>query len=1356
MTWPVQGRSAEGPLGPGQAQVARQLADTDRGPVAPDRVIVALRAATVTGAPVGPKQAATRAPRTSDPALNRTLAGVHAVSLTPLFGAMPAGQVGALAQAARDRLGAGAVDLSRVEVVQVHGQDPVVAAARLRAEPGVAFAEPDLYVDAMNAPSVPMPSLPTLRRPAAAGSGDKGVVPTNYGLQSSLQSFLNANGVNAVGAYTRMQSSFGQLPGQGETITNVSVGDLIDRSMAAFGDDEYARQVGPTTVVDGGQRYLDLPSMPLIPTYTATPEGTLDPLGTTEHQDPYLAEVMLDFAVMAPLPHDQQRPDETGSDATDLLGIAPGAAYRLVVPSQPTSSQVAGAILAAATQNPRPDVINASLGFASDAVGFPGRYLEDDPIQQTLIAAVVQHYGVVMTIASNDGTRLVTPAAVGPDGGSTPTDKARPGEAPTSIADDYYSTTPSRVLDSGAITVGGTTADDTIAVPPQAGGPLSTTGTFAETRISGSTTFSSGFGTRVNVSAPSDAIASFVHPFVGPHGLAQAVTPVLEGGTSASAPMTAAAAAVVLQAARLHGRHLDPQQVRDLLERTARAVSTPPQIDRPLEIGPQIDVSNAVDAVLSDGTPRLGTPTIERVSIAHRQGLGNLGGSFVEATDPSAISLTGDNGQDLFGPITFGVDLSRPLPAKGTTYRLKVGSTEFDAATPSVRITPSQLLTAAGQPIVSTTDRAISASVQVLRGHDVVATTDLRVNVGPTDGSHGDAVAPVVAPVVRPGRSVAVHYDLTGVRHTDHPELVVSTAGHWSPAAAPSFHAGYKADLTATSGTVELPASAFGDGEGIYGVGILQDSSNPLSPVYGEFAPVRLDAASMSSRPDAPLLATGSATPTGHRADLSRSAPSFTVGYDVRHIPGAAKAVLEISAPAPTLYYTLSTVNNPNGTVRDDNGIDTGSTIYKQLPSAHGSTTLDAVQLGLPTSLDYSVRVVPADHLGHPVGQASATSFLSLNDGLLPGQSTIEDFSVAGPDAAVVSTHTWAPGSVPKLSDSALLRYNPATGEYGTVLASDPQGDTVYATYGSDASGTVAVVGRRGLDGGSAMTTDQSVQTYDLNTNEKTSDVSVEGLQLDLQSGRVDPVRNRADLLTMEDATGAASVRPFDLTTKTLGSPVAVDPPGTSPSMIYYGMDVDRESGDVSLVAGSNATACRAFAPGKFVSVEVDRRSLGPVGSTGRCVNGVASAQDGATSYVSGSPTVSIPGISPDAELRPIANDSTQLGQPIDVTATPTMFYPVVDPIHHVAVVGSLIGDDVCNSFRGCPYNNDPMSSIAVVDLTTGRVIKKMSSFNFWSVVTPALGYDGYPTRRGIQLDPATRTGWTFGPDGRQLQQFSY
>ena len=556
LTWPSQGSSANGPLGPTHSQIAAQVANADRGAVAPDRVVVALRDASLLGSPMGPRQNATRSPRTSDAVVNHALAAIHAVSIAPLFGAMPSAQVDTLSHAARTRLGASALDLSRVEVVQVHGQDPIAAAAKLRATPGVAFAEPDFYVSPMDDAPTPMPNLPTLSHQTAAPN-DKPELPSNYGLTSSLQSFLNANGVNAVGAYARVTSSLGQLPGQGEVITNVSVGDLIDLPMANSGDN-YARTVGPTTVVDDGQRYLDLPSMPLIPTYTAGPDGTLDPLGTTEYEDPTLAEVMLDFGVMAPLPHDQQRPDEPGDGATDLLGIAPGAKYRLVVPSQPTGSQIAGAILAAATQSPRPNVINASLGWGSDAVGFAGRYLEDDPVQQAVIAAVVQHYGIVMTVAANDGTRLVTPAAVGPDGGSTPTDVARHGEVPTSIADDYDSTTPSKVADSGAIAVGGATTDDTMAVAPQAGGALSRTGTFAETRISGATTFSSGFGTRVDVSAPSDAIPSFIHPNVGPHGRAQTVNPVLIGGTSASAPMTAAAAAVVLQAARFTGKHLDP------------------------------------------------------------------------------------------------------------------------------------------------------------------------------------------------------------------------------------------------------------------------------------------------------------------------------------------------------------------------------------------------------------------------------------------------------------------------------------------------------------------------------------------------------------------------------------------------------------------------------------------------------------------------------------------------------------------------------------------------------------------------------------------------------------------------------
>src|SRR5258705_2068 len=83
-------------------------------------------------------------------------------------------------------------------------------------------------------------------------------------------------------------------PGPSQISTNVSVGDLTAQSMADTGD-AYVQAYGPTTIVQNGQRYLDLPSMPLIPTYTASPDGRLDPLGSTENQDPTLGEVLLDF-----------------------------------------------------------------------------------------------------------------------------------------------------------------------------------------------------------------------------------------------------------------------------------------------------------------------------------------------------------------------------------------------------------------------------------------------------------------------------------------------------------------------------------------------------------------------------------------------------------------------------------------------------------------------------------------------------------------------------------------------------------------------------------------------------------------------------------------------------------------------------------------------------------------------------------------------------------------------------------------------------------------------------------------------------------------------------------------------------
>ena len=150
-----------------------------------------------------------------------------------------------------------------------------------------------------------------------------------------------------------------------------------------------------------------------------------------------------------------------------------------------------------------------------------------------------------MVVSSNDGTRLDLPVSVGPDGGSTPTDVTSDSRAQTDIDDVAPTTTPSVVRDTGVIAAGGTTIDDTL------GSDDVRTAAYPTTRYNGSAGYSSGFGTRIDLAAPGDNLPSLIHTPEGP-GV------VLNGGTSASAPMIAAAAANVLAAAEATGQELSP------------------------------------------------------------------------------------------------------------------------------------------------------------------------------------------------------------------------------------------------------------------------------------------------------------------------------------------------------------------------------------------------------------------------------------------------------------------------------------------------------------------------------------------------------------------------------------------------------------------------------------------------------------------------------------------------------------------------------------------------------------------------------------------------------------------------------
>jgi hypothetical protein len=196
-------------------------------------------------------------------------------------------------------LGAPLLDFSNAYRLHLNGASVRQAVTALLQSPAVVYASPDFRVVSTQAASIPIPA--GTAEPLTAGGGTQppstAGVPSNFALASSAQSLLNAPGVDAAAAFDEIDRQFHQLPGQGEIITNVSLGDLDDASVVNnFNDpcDFYATVFGPTTVVIGGQRYLNWPSMPLIPAYTSNQSGQLSGSGEVCGIDPFLGEVGLD------------------------------------------------------------------------------------------------------------------------------------------------------------------------------------------------------------------------------------------------------------------------------------------------------------------------------------------------------------------------------------------------------------------------------------------------------------------------------------------------------------------------------------------------------------------------------------------------------------------------------------------------------------------------------------------------------------------------------------------------------------------------------------------------------------------------------------------------------------------------------------------------------------------------------------------------------------------------------------------------------------------------------------------------------------------------------------------------------
>jgi hypothetical protein len=1309
--------------------------------VAPDRVVPRSTLDRLRAATPRPGASAVGAvpDYTTSPTLNRVLGGLGVDSIAQVFKGATAATF-ATSAASADAGGSPSLDLARAYVLHVTDATMPVALTALLASPAIAYASPDWTVSALNTAATP---IPVARRKAAeaisarlsnSGTPNLPALPTNFALRSSEQALLNAPSVSWTPAYETLEAKYHELPGTGETITDVSLGDLDSAGLAAADPcSGYVDAFGPTTIIRKGQRYLDWPSMPLIPTWTASAAATLDPVGEICGVDPFDTEIGLDFSMMAPLPHKLQRPGSAGSGLTDLLGIAPGAEFRLVVPSSSSGAitTVDEAFLAAAQQNPRPNVITASLAFGLDSEGFPSRYLEDDPITEALIFSLVHQFHITVSIAANDGLRTSTDAAVGPSGGSAATNVTPAGGQPTNLNDVQLSTVASEDYDSGAIDAGGTTLDDIFAAPPQdpAESSLRAQHAFAEVRWDGSADFSSGYGSRVDISAPGDDVVGFEHTF---GEAATAVTPVNIGGTSASCQEIGAAAAVVQQVARLTGDASlasNPVALRAYLEKTATPVPNVSQADRTLHVGPQVNLAAAVDTLVAARTGFQLPAGVARVAIEQRQpDPGYFDDVYFTATSPASISLAGVD-QDAW--ITISPDWVG-LPTNAT-YRLVAlgqrGGSRTLGGGPWARLLPATILKAAGLPPAPTSPEAVALRYSAYSGDARVASVVIPLAFTAVSGSP-EALAPVVPPVTR-GASFTVKYNFAGQAGFSAPTLVVSAAGRMDPFDF-FYKPIYSVPLTATSGTVSVPVSAL-QGGGMYGVAI---QASPTAFAFSDFAYTRVQGAASDLQPPAPLLS-APGSPPGHLLDIGYGG-TFDVAWDVSMVPGATGATLEVSAPGPNDFNSYSTFNNPGGTIRDDNGRDSGSVYFVPLPGPSGDISLSGPAVGLDPTMYHNVRVLPTTSSGAAAGESSEVSTITMN-GVTPldGGSVVEGYGVSthGSAGFVTSNQVNAAG----LPQSSVETFNQATNAITGTVVSATDADQ-YFTLGGAGPGIFA--GDVGLyaDGTATSTTYPILHPVATGTQKG----HWRPPHADLPGGpspQIQPAPNQKTASTAffsgsNGPRGRPQVFSSDVGAHTFGPATSIEAPVAGFVYPFFtGTAEDTATGTAVVTA---ADFGNPSLPPTFITVKLANGTVGSFAGVGS-FDSSGLAVDSATDTA----------IGPESSGFGLYDLATGAG----TLVSPGGFVyqqPTEDSNDNGFVVQEVSPPDanIITPGLGSTPNDNALSAELVVN-SEGQVLQRIERFDFFNVSTFIAGAQ-------TQLNSETGVGYTFGSLAQQLEPFRY
>jgi hypothetical protein len=518
------------------------------------------------------------------------------------------------------------------------------------------------------------------------------------------------------------------------------------------------------------------------------------------------------------------------------------------------------------------------------------------------------------------------------------------------------------------------------------------------------------------------------------------------GGTSASAPEIAAAAAVVHQASRLlfgPSHALSGRQIRDLLVATGRENRIPTFDLDSNNVGRVLDLTRAIGALFATAHVR-GGPALVRMTVADRKAVfwgdeDKLRSSFWSDTpqNPTAHTATinlsqglvapssrtnqtiGATGDNVNAPITFAVD-GAYLPLNATfTWKLASGNRTalvptaiYDTRQPYLRLLPVEIFGLLGLPVTATNDRVVAVTASS-SGKSI--TTQITFK-GQPNGTYTHAVPPSFDPLFQPSRhddKIVFAYDLRGVRDghggtVNGGVLIISDIDRAVPQAFPDLDPdahGLKKVLNGTVGIVTISAADLPHGVGTYGVA-LRGAKNgvEVADSTSVWVPLRY-APDSEAHPITPkVLAEASAFGP---ADAPRfydivdfepgGSSRFEVSYDVRAVPGARGALIELSAPATdfvkSLFFVpipiplINNFTNPLGDRLDTGNSfgQPGSAFHTTVSGRNGTVIFDGQVIGLsvpPGACDstYQVRVFAVESHGKIIAVASNPSVFSYTD----------------------------------------------------------------------------------------------------------------------------------------------------------------------------------------------------------------------------------------------------------------------------------------------------------------------------------------------------------------------------------------